>query len=78
MATDATGLGPVSFETKSLRIVAGADISRATARAATDAERWRYGVEVRRIGSRWCPQQRAPHYPVPEPYVYRRQPQSLA
>ena len=78
MATDATGLGPVSFATKSARIVAGAGISKATARAATDDERWRYGVEVRRLNSRWCPQKRAPHYPVPEPYVYRKQPQSLA
>jgi len=78
MAINQTGLGPISWETKSARVVSGRDIGKTECRLATEEERWRYGVERRRIGSKWAPQQRTPHYPTPEPYVYRRQPQSLA
>lgn len=54
------------------KIVRSEDIAKTTARRATEEERWRYGVELRITGSRWRPQTRAPHYPTPEPYVYRR------
>lgn len=63
---------------KTAKIVRGEDIAKTTARTATDAERWRYGVELRIIGSRWRPQKPAPHYPTPEPYVYRKRVHSLA
>ena len=39
----------------------------ATARRATSAEQWRYGVELRIVGSRWRPQKPAPHHPAPKP-----------
>lgn len=69
----------VAFEApRSGKVVRGEDIAKTTARRATEEERWRYGVELRILGSRWRPQTRAPHYPTPEPYVYRKRVQSLA
>jgi hypothetical protein len=38
------------------------------AHRASPEEKWRYGVEWRRTGSRWYTQKPAPHYPVPEGY----------
>lgn len=54
------------------RLKDGRDLGKTVARKATVDEQWRYGVELRIQGSRWRPQKRAPHYPVPEPYVYRK------
>lgn len=75
-----TGDARAAFEAGEARgkIVRGADIAKTVARRATEDERWRYGVELRITGSRWRSQTRAPHYPTPEPYVYRKRAQSLA
>lgn len=58
--------------------VHGQDIAKTVARKATEAERWRYGVELRITGSRWRQQTLAPHYPEPKPYVYQKRSHSLA
>lgn len=70
-------VGVCFAEAKSGRVVAAGDIAKTVARRATEDERWRYGVELRIAGSRWRPQKLAPHYPVPQPYVYRKAVHSL-
>lgn len=65
-------------EPKNAKRIDGAALAKTVARRATEEERWRYGVELRITGSRWRPQTRAPHYAVPEPYVYRKRTHSLA